>query len=32
MPAELKGYRTYLNGELLSLKDVWWERPGQRPL
>ncbi len=32
MPAELKGYRTYLNGELLSLKDVWWERPGPRPL
>lgn len=26
MPAELAGYRSYLNGEFLSLKDVYWTR------
>lgn len=26
MPAELVGYRSHLNGEFLSLKDVYWRR------
>ncbi|HEX5759733.1 MAG TPA: ABC transporter substrate-binding protein [Thermoanaerobaculia bacterium] len=26
MPAELEGYRSYLNGELLSLREVHWSR------
>ncbi|MGH2626551.1 MAG: ABC transporter substrate-binding protein, partial [Anaerolineales bacterium] len=30
MPRELHGYRSYLNGEFLFLKDVWWRRPADR--
>lgn len=28
MPAQLRGYENYPNGELFSLKGVYWDRPG----
>lgn len=31
MPALLEGYVSYPSGELLSLRKVYWNRPGQRP-
>lgn len=31
MPALLRGYRNYPNGELLSLEVAYWDRDGQRP-
>jgi peptide/nickel transport system substrate-binding protein len=31
MPELLKGYVNYPNGELYGLKDVYWDRDGQRP-
>lgn len=31
MPAILEGYVNYPNGELYSLREMHWDRPGQRP-
>lgn len=31
MPEILEGYVNYPNGELYGLKNVYWDRPGQRP-